>query len=51
LTRASIDLQKRLAKEMDCRVKPGNDGNGNSVVPAKIASASRDPYAVSPKFK
>jgi hypothetical protein len=25
--RASIDLRKSLSKEMDCRVKPGNDGN------------------------
>jgi hypothetical protein len=25
LTRASIALQKSLAKMMDCRVKPGND--------------------------
>jgi hypothetical protein len=26
LTRASIHLRKSLAKKMDCRVKPGNDG-------------------------
>jgi hypothetical protein len=26
LTRASINLQKSLAKMVDCRVKPGNDG-------------------------
>jgi hypothetical protein len=26
LTRASIELPKSLAKRMDCRVKPGNDG-------------------------
>jgi hypothetical protein len=26
LIRASINLQKSLAKQMDCRVKPGNDG-------------------------
>jgi len=27
LTRASIHLRKKVfAKEMDCRVKPGNDG-------------------------
>jgi hypothetical protein len=28
LIRASIKLHKSLAKKMDCRVKPGNDGNG-----------------------
>jgi hypothetical protein len=51
LTRASIHLQKSLAKEMDCRVKPGKDGNGRRPGQASIASASRDPFAVSPLFK
>jgi hypothetical protein len=26
-TRVSIHLRKSLSKKMDCRVKPGNDGN------------------------
>src|SRR5947209_5572749 len=34
-TRASIHLQKSLAKRMDCRVKPGNDACG--IVPGSAA--------------
>ena len=45
LTRASINLQKSLAKEMDCRVEAGNDGN------SRRPGEGRDPYAVSPTFK
>jgi hypothetical protein len=30
LIRASINLQKSLAKMMDCRVKPGNDSSRRS---------------------
>jgi hypothetical protein len=26
LTRASINLHESFSKQMDCRVKPGNDG-------------------------
>jgi hypothetical protein len=28
LTRVSITLRKNLSKKMDCRIKPGNDGDG-----------------------
>ena len=30
LTRASILFEKRLAKKMDCRVKPGNDDDAET---------------------
>jgi hypothetical protein len=34
LTRASIPLQKNLAKKMDGRVKPGHDDSAFGTVPA-----------------
>jgi hypothetical protein len=32
LTRASIHLRKTLQKEMDCRVKPGNDDQNTAIL-------------------
>jgi hypothetical protein len=37
LTRASITLQKDSREEMDCRVKPGNDG---TVIQDRLAGSA-----------
>jgi hypothetical protein len=49
LTRVSIQLRKSLAKQMDCRVKPGNDG----VVVAVSAACIQTPadLLISPRAK
>ena len=42
--RASIHLRKNLPKRMDCRVKPGNDGEGTATATLRLIEMPEDQW-------